>query len=60
MTQKTFAMLWWSSLHLAWADHVFKVVLWGDRQLCRHVCYDEATSFSIVCVLLLPLIVARI
>jgi len=25
MTQKTVQVLWWSAIHLSWADHVFKV-----------------------------------
>ena len=39
-------------MHLAWADHVFKVVLWGDRHLCRYICCNEALPCHIV---LLPL-----
>ena len=25
MAQKTISLLWWASVHLSWADHVFKV-----------------------------------
>ena len=32
MTQKTLSLLWWSSYHLKWADHVFKVI---TTRTCR-------------------------
>ena len=33
MTQKTLSLLWWSSYHLKWADHVFKVINIGMSRL---------------------------
>ena len=33
MTQKTVALLLWSSWHLSWADHVLKVVKRGQRMV---------------------------
>ena len=38
MTQKTLGVLWWSSYHLKWADHVFKVRKRLDMLSKIHIC----------------------